>query len=295
MKRRSILEGTALGITGAIAASRFWPRHRSSPRAWPPQVAILKCATYDQCYKVIEEGLRLIPPPVKGKRVLLKPNLVEYSPNRPINTHPLVIAAAVDSIYRLGAASVVVAEGPGHVRDSQMLIEESGLKRALAEVGRTTFVDLNFDEVHRVTLGGGFTTLKELWLPRTVLSADVIVSMPKIKTHHWTGVTLSLKNLFGCVPGNVYGWPKNVLHWEGIDNSIAELAATIPIHYIIADGIEAMEGNGPLHGSPLSLGHLVFADDPTVADATCCRLLGISPHQVAHLRDSFAPRGSGRH
>ena len=80
---------------------------------------------------------------VQGKRVLLKPNLVEYSPKATINTHPLVIAAAVDSLYRLGAADVVVADGPGHVRDSDLLLEESGLKRHLAEVGGARFVDLN--------------------------------------------------------------------------------------------------------------------------------------------------------
>jgi uncharacterized protein (DUF362 family) len=107
--------------------------------------------------------------------------------------------------------------------------------------------------------------------------------MPKIKTHHWAGVTLSLKNLFGVVPGSVYGWPKNVLHWEGIENSIVELAAAVPIHYVIADGIEAMEGNGPLHGPAKRLGCLLIADDPVAADATCCRLMSIDPQRVRHL------------
>jgi uncharacterized protein (DUF362 family) len=214
----------------------------------------------------------------------LKPNLVEYSPKATINTHPLVIAAAVDSLYRLGASDVVVADGPGHVRDSDLLLDESGLRRHLAAVGGARFVDLNFDSVERIVPRAHFTTFKELWLPQSILAADVIISMPKIKTHHWAGVTLSLKNLFGCVPGNVYGWPKNILHWEGIDNSIAELAATIPVHYVIADGIEAMEGNGPLHGPSRSLGCLVFADDPVAADATCCRLMMIEPSRVHHLQ-----------
>jgi uncharacterized protein (DUF362 family) len=107
--------------------------------------------------------------------------------------------------------------------------------------------------------------------------------MPKIKTHHWAGVTLSLKNLFGVVPGSVYGWPKNILHWQGIDNSIVELAATVPIHYVIADGIEAMEGNGPLHGRSRGLGCIVFSDEPIAADFTCCRLMGISPATIFHL------------
>ena len=87
------------------------------------------------------------------------------------------------------------------------------------------------------------------------------------------------------------GWPKNVLHWEGIDNSIAELAAAIPVHYVITDGIEAMEGNGPLHGPARHLGCLVFADDPIAADATCCRLMSIEPNRVLHLQMT-APLGN---
>jgi uncharacterized protein (DUF362 family) len=251
-------------------------------------VAVLRSANYETCHSVIDDGLRLLSPNVKGKRVLLKPNLVEYSPKATINTHPLVIAAAVDSLYRLGAADVVVADGPGHVRDSDLLLDESGLKRHLAEVGGARFVDLNFDSVEKIMPRGGFTTFRELWLPQSILAAEVTISMPKIKTHHWAGVTLSLKNLFGCLPGNVYGWPKNILHWEGIDNSIAELAATIPVHYVIADGIEAMEGNGPLHGPARPLGCLVFADDPVAADAACCRLMTIEPSRIRHIQMTSA-------
>lgn len=284
MNRRRIIEGTALGTTGAALASRFWPKPELPRRTQKSSVAIIRCDSYDRCYKAVEDGLRLLAPSVRGKRVLLKPNLVEYSTKAAINTHPNVIASTADSLFRLGASEVIVGDGPGHVRDSEMLIDECGLKSKLSEVGRVRFVDLNFDAVRSVKPRGGFTTFRELWLPETVLSADVIISMPKIKTHHWAGVTLSLKNLFGCIPGNVYGWPKNVLHWEGIDNSIAELAATIPVHYVVADGIVAMEGNGPLHGPSRNLSCLVFSDDPVASDATCCRLMGIEPSRILHLQ-----------
>lgn len=283
MNRRNLLSAGALATTAAISLHHQWRPSVPFQRKAKSKVAILKCSSYESAHKVVDEGLRLIEPAVQGKSVLLKPNLVEYSPNTCINTHPTVIAAAVESLYRLGAASVVVAEGPGHVRDTEMLIEECGLKRLLKEVGRTRFVDLNFDTPSRVKTTTSLTTLKELWLPNTLLAADVVISMPKIKTHHWASVTLSLKNLFGVVPGSVYGWPKNILHWQGIDNSIVELASTVPIHYVIADGVEAMEGNGPLHGSKRNLGCLVFADDPVAADATCCHLIGISPANVNHL------------
>jgi uncharacterized protein (DUF362 family) len=291
MNRRRIIEGAALGVTGAALAHRLWPRRGLSRRHQKSTVAIIRCDSYERCYKAVEDGLRLLAPSVRGKRVLLKPNLVEYSGKAPINTHPSVIAATADSLFRLGASEVTVADGPGHVRDSEMLIDECGLRIKLAEVGQVRFVDLNFDAVRRISPRGGFTSFRELWLPETVLSADVIISMPKVKTHHWAGVTLSLKNLFGCVPGNVYGWPKNVLHWEGIDNSIVELAATIPVHYVIADGIVAMEGNGPLHGPSRHLGCLLFADDPIAADATCCRLMGIEPLRINHLQMT-APIGN---
>lgn len=291
MRRRSLLGGVALAATTGLAvqqANRYHIPRRSSQRS---RVAILRCDRYESVQLVIDDGLRLLAPDMRGKRVLLKPNLVEYTPGAAINTHPMLIAAVIETLRRLGAASVVVAEGPGHIRDTELLLEESGLQSQLDAVGKIAFVDLNFDPVAPLPLTTGITNLKELWLPKTLLSADVVISMPKIKTHHWAGVTLSLKNLFGVVPGSVYGWPKNILHWQGIGNSIVELAAAIPIHLVIADGIDAMEGNGPLHGPTRHLGCVVFADDPVAADATCCRLMGIDPQLVPHLRTA-APLGN---
>ncbi len=284
MNRRSLLSGAALAATAGLAIRQLRSSRIPFRRPRMSHVAIIRCLRYELVHRAVEDGFRLMKPSVHGKRVLLKPNLVEYSAHAPINTHPPLIAAVIEALRKLGATSVVVADGPGHVRDTDLLLCESGLKAQLDAVGRAKFVDLNFDAVVRVAPTTGLTQLRELWLPKTVLSADVVISMPKIKTHHWAGVTLSLKNLFGVVPGSVYGWPKNVLHWEGIDNSITELAATVPIHFVIADGIEAMEGNGPLHGPMKPLGCLVFGDDPVAADATCCRLMGIDPTRIRHLR-----------
>ena len=71
----------------------------------------------------------------------------------------------------------------------------------------------------------------------SALGADLLVSIAKMKTHHWVGATLSMKNLFGVVPSGIYGWPKNVLHWAGIDESIADLHAIFPRQLAIVDGI----------------------------------------------------------
>ena len=93
-----------------------------------------------------------------------------------------------------------------------------------------------------------------------------------------------MKNMFGVVPGARYGWPKNILHWKGIQESILDLCATVPVHFVIADGIVAMEGNGPLNGTPRPLRTVLLADDPEAADATCSRLMGFQPDQIVHIR-----------
>ena len=78
---------------------------------------------------------------------------------------------------------------------------------------RITFIDLNQDDVAEVSLRSRFTGLDRMALPVELLQSDFIVSMPKLKTHHWAGITASMKNLFGTVPGAVYGWPKNIVLW----------------------------------------------------------------------------------
>jgi uncharacterized protein (DUF362 family) len=89
--------------------------------------------------------------------------------------------------------------------------------------------------------------------------------------------------MFGIVPGGCYGWPKNVLHWAGIDNSILDLNAAARPDFAIIDGIVGMEGNGPIQGTPKPAGVLIFGDDPVAVDSTGCRVMGLKPEKVKHL------------
>jgi uncharacterized protein (DUF362 family) len=247
-------------------------------------VAILESDSYSEKLEdLLLDGLRLFQLNVSNKSVLLKPNLVEDLPG-PVNTNSVLIGAAARCFLRLGAARVVIGEGPGHQRDTELVVLTAGLRPHLGEP-RIEFVDLNRDEVRKVKLKASYSGLGTLWLPRTVLATDFVVSMPKIKTHHWAGVTLSLKNMFGIVPGMKYGWPKNILHWHGIHECILDICATAPIHFVIADGIRAMEGNGPLQGTERWMNKIVLSDDPVAADATCCRLMGLAPERIAHLAE----------
>jgi uncharacterized protein (DUF362 family) len=220
---------------------------------------------------------------VRGKRVVLKPNLVEFDQNTVINTHPKLVHAALEAFRAAGAADVRVAEGPGHRRVTLDLADSAGYFSTIPQF-ESAFTDLNLDEVTRVNLIRPQSKLKSLYLPHTVLGCDLLVSMPKLKTHHWVGATLSMKNLFGLVPGGVYGWPKNVLHWAGIDESIADLHTLFPRTFAIVDGIVGMEGNGPIQGTPRPVGVVVAGADPVAVDATCCRIMRIDPRRVGYLR-----------
>src|SRR6266849_2475072 len=219
---------------------------------------------------------------VRGKTVLLKPNFVGPDPRGMINTHPAVVAAARESFLRLGAERVLVGDGPALERDTEAVAETMRLREYLGPL-EPSFVDLNVDDVRRVPLRTRASSLRELYLPETVLNADLVVSMPKLKTHHWAGVTLSLKNMFGIVPGSCYGWPKNLLHWAGIDRSILDINAAARPDFAIVDGILGMEGNGPIQGIPKHAGVLLFGDDPVAVDATCCRVMGLLPEKVDYL------------
>jgi uncharacterized protein (DUF362 family) len=280
MNRRRFLQ---TGVTAAGAAQLGCASREPLPGGPPGRspVAILKADSYSaDLAGVLRRGAQLCGLEVKGKRVLLKPNLVEFASTTAINTHVAVIVAAVELFRSLGAAEVLIGEGPGHRRDTIALAEEADYRRG---VGRfdSLFTDLNRDDVSPIT---GFADLDKLYLPNTVLNADLIVSLAKMKTHHWAGATLSMKNFFGLVPGSIYGWPKNQLHQVGIDRSIAELHRLVPRSFAIVDGIVGMEGNGPIQGTPKQAGVLVMGADLVSVDATCCRIMGIDPELIPYVR-----------
>ena len=294
--RRTFLLRTAevgLGVAaaGLVGANLLKHPARSWDKsAFPPvgrsRVAVLRAASYDRDLEaVVVDGLRQVGADVRGKTVLLKPNLVEFDPSTAINTDPRLVAATVLAFRRLGAASVTVGEGPGHRRDTEYVVSRSGLLDALHAV-EAPFVDLNLAPLVRRRLRSRYTDLHELWLPDVVLNRDVVVSMPKMKTHHWGGVTLSLKNCFGCVPGRVYGWPKNVLHWAGLEQSIVDVAAAVRPDIAIVDGIVGMEGNGPISGERKDAGLLVFGTDPVATDATAAYAMGVDPERVGYLGEA---------
>jgi uncharacterized protein (DUF362 family) len=275
------LAGAALGVLGSCA-----PRARDSRT----RVFVAKAASYEVDLAPILASafaeLGIGRAEVSGKRILLKPNLVETALGRQhINTHPQVVRAAAEALRALGAAEVIVGEGPGHRRDTLLVLEESGLADVLL-AEKLRFVDLNRDDGFAVANAGGRSGLLRLTLPATLRSIDWIVSLAKMKTHHWAGVTLTMKNLFGLMPGNFYGWPKNVLHYVGLEESILDINATVKPQLAIVDGIVGMEGDGPILGSAKPVGALVVGTNLPATDATAARVMGLDPARVPYLAAS---------
>ncbi len=282
INRRTLLVGAGAALAGLVA----WPWIRRAMRMTAP-VFVARNQRYDgPLEQTIRDGLLatgLHHQGLRGKTVLLKPNLVEPTRASPqMTTHPALIAAAAE-VFRGWGARVIVGEGPGHMRDTEMALIESGVQDALDDL-RLDFADLNYSQLGWVDNGGRASKLRGFYFPQQVVEADLIVSMPKMKTHHWVGYTGALKNLYGVIPGIKYGWPKNVLHYAGIPQTIFDINASLPKTIAIVDGIVAMEGDGPIMGSPKPMGLLAIGTNSTAVDATLGRIMGFDPARVSYLK-----------
>lgn len=285
VNRRKFLQAAVGGgvAVAAVMGGKWWLNRRASG----PATVILKAEAYSADLKTtLLKGLAeldVTEAEIRGRRVLLKPNLIE--PHRGIghiNTDPLLVRAAIESFLHLGAASVVVAEGAANRLDALWTLEEAGYVEVL-KTDRIPFVDLNTAPVAALKNAGNLTGFSHFLVPIPVLKSDFFVSMPKMKTHHWAGVTLSMKNLFGIMPGSHYGWPKNPLHVAGIGESILDINTTVLPDLAIVDGIVGMEGDGPIMGEPVQAGVVVLGRNLCATDATGCRVMGVDPARIPYL------------
>lgn len=282
LDRRTLLKGTIAAAAGVCGYT--WWKNRHRPHS---AVFLARGQRYDgDLQQTIEDGLAAVGlqlDGLAGRRVLLKPNLVEPTRSAPhMTTHPAMIMATAE-VFRRHGASVTVGEGPGHVRDTELILDESGVGEMLDDA-RLNYVDLNYDDVGQVPNVGRACKLPHFFLPRAVLEAALVVSLPKLKTHHWVGMTCASKNLYGVLPGIKYGWPKNVLHHAGIPETVHDINASLPRTITVVDAIDCMEGDGPIMGSLKRLGVVAVGLNPTAVDATCARLMGLDPARISYLQ-----------
>src|SRR4030043_1310041 len=242
-------------------------------------VSIVKCQNYDEekVLSALRQSIDLIGGiqvfVKKGSRVLLKPNLLfGKNPEKAVTPHPSNVRGVIEIVREAGGVPSI-GDSPS-VGSLTWTAEKAGIK-AVADEMKCPLVEFN-----RPVLPpkGGGNTFKQLEVDQAVLEADVIINLPKFKTHGLTLLTLGVKNLFGCIPG-----PKKPL-WHlkaGDDRKIFaqilfDIYQVIQPSLTILDGIVGMEGNGPNSGRPIPIGLILASGDSLSLDQIVCDLLGIS-------------------
>lgn len=244
-----------------------------------PSVSIVKCEDYEEekVSRSLRQAIDLLGGVKRfikaGDRVLLKPNLLYGKPpEKAVTTHPLVVKGMIQ-IVRDAGGFPFIGDSPS-IGGLIKTAEKAGIKAVADEMG-CSLVEFN----KPTPLSKERTKIfKQLEIDKTVLEADVIINLPKWKTHTLMLLTLGIKNLFGTIPG-----PRKAL-WHlkaGEDRRVfaqilVDLYQAIKPPLTVLDGIMGMEGNGPNSGRPIPIGLILASPDPLHLDLIVCDLLGIS-------------------
>jgi uncharacterized protein (DUF362 family)/Pyruvate/2-oxoacid:ferredoxin oxidoreductase delta subunit len=258
------------------------------------QVALIRCNSYEyaEVQSAVKRGLDLLGGAdrfaKKGQKVLLKPNLlVGEAPEKCVNTHHVVFRAVAELFIETGAL-VTYGDSPAFGSTS-FAAKRCGIQEAAHDLN---IPEADFKTAVEVFYGKGVQN-KKFTVAKAVTDNDVIVSLPKLKTHAFEKFTGAVKNQFGCVPGV----RKGEYHIKLPDavqfaRMLVDLNGLVNPALYIMDGVMAMEGNGPRGGKPRRMNLLLFSTDPIALDATVCRLLGVDPERVPTIA-AGAEAGAG--
>lgn len=223
-----------------------------------------------------------------ASRVLIKPNLLaKHPPQRAVTTHPAVLAACIRALQARGVRDITVADSPGgpyNAAAMKSIYKTSGLTAVCEALGAQLYTACQ--SAPQKTNG---VLVRQFELIAPVLETDFLIDLCKVKTHVMTGMTCAVKNLFGCVPG----LQKAELHMrfpekERFGQMLVDLCEAVRPALVIADGVVAMEGDGPAGGEPRQLGLVLGGEDPYAVDLAVCRLMGLDAMQVPYLSAAHA-------
>lgn len=218
-----------------------------------------------------------------GDYVLLKPNLLSAKPpESAVTTHPIVIEAMIQILVDAGC-KITVGDSPA-IHKFSTVLKRAGLE-SLRERYPVQFQELDSPiEVKGIENG----IYKSFDISRHCFECDYFINMAKFKTHSMMGMTLCVKNLFGCVPGRKKAaWHLAIGKNRALfAQMLSELAAVLPVDFHLIDGIVGMEGNGPGNGTPINLGVLLGGENAPAVDAVAAQLVGLSPGELLTCRMS---------
>lgn len=211
-----------------------------------------------------------------GQKVLLKPNLLAGKPpEKAVTTHPEIVRAVIELVQSAGG-NVSVGDSPG-IGSPESVARKSGIYEVIEATGACF---ARFEESVKIRPRAG--TFHELEVARDILDADVIINLPKLKTHQMIGLTCAVKNMFGAV----VGLRKPRLHLQaGTDKSffalmLLELCEQLAPTLNIVDAVVGMEGEGPGSGDPVQIGALLAGSNAQAVDTVATELVRMLPRQV---------------
>ena len=252
-------------------------------------VFIARCDTYDteKIYSILKESFAAIgidDTLVRGKKVMIKPNLVmAKKPEFAATTHPSFVEAIVKLLDEMGASSIVLADSPGGQYNAINVVNAYRVceMAPLASDKLTLNDDFSFESVH---LSG--VKLKNLHIIKPFFDADIVIDLCKLKSHSLTGLSCSTKNLFGLIPGvEKFEMHSNFPKIEDFSEMLVDLASYVmkeKTFVAICDGILSMEGNGPSHGTPIKTDLILVSQSTFDLDIVAERMIG-AEGEVEHL------------
>ena len=238
-------------------------------------------ATYENVHKAVVRAFDLFALKLKGKKVFIKPNVLRASEAKEcIVTHPAVLRAVVDQVGSMGPASIVVGDNPGIF--SYGANEEAFKRTGLMEASKGYYQNIGNDS-RRVRFNPDF--MPSVSLSRIVLDADIIISLPKFKTHGLTVMTGAIKNSYGFLPGA----QKARLHKaagspERFHEMIVDVFRLRVPDLFIVDAVVGMEGNGPASSDLREIGLILASDNAVALDAVIARMMGCDPGRLRFLQ-----------
>ncbi|OHD63332.1 MAG: hypothetical protein A2176_00010 [Spirochaetes bacterium RBG_13_51_14] len=238
-------------------------------------------ATYDTAAQAVDRGFGLFPLKLKGKKVLIKPNVLRAAePHEGIATHPALLRAVVERVESMGPASIIVGDNPGLFNYGAN--EEAFNSTGLMEAAKGYYRNIGNDS-QKVEFNPAF--MPTVSLSRAVRETDVIISLPKFKTHGLTVMTGCIKNSYGFLPGA----QKAALHRAaGSSERFQEMLVDVFMLRIpdlfIVDAVVGMEGNGPASPDLREIGLILASDNGVSLDAVIAHMMGCEPDRLRFLR-----------
>jgi uncharacterized protein (DUF362 family)/Pyruvate/2-oxoacid:ferredoxin oxidoreductase delta subunit len=242
-------------------------------------------ATYDDCRAAVERAFDLFPLAISGRKVLIKPNVLRASQaGEGIVTHPAVLRAVVDKVETLRPAELVVGDNPGLF--SYGANEDGFRQTGLLEAAKGYYRNIG-NHSQPVAFDPAF--MPQVSVSRAILEADVVISLPKFKTHGLTVMTGAIKNSYGFLPGA----QKARLHKaagspERFHDVIVKVFRLRVPELFILDAVVGMEGNGPASPELRDIGVLLASDNAVALDAVVARMMGLEPNRLRFLQNARA-------